>query len=119
MSPLRRRIGLIARRRLARLSRLGDEAAALAGRAFIQTTGPQPAIIPVSERRIDPWLFSAVLALVGVGVVMVYSASAIYAARKFGSPRYRREGFRFDGDSTRTGIRDTISIRRCSAHRCC
>jgi len=34
----------------------------------------------------DVWLFSVVLALVSLGVVMVYSASAIIAADRFGDP---------------------------------
>ena len=34
----------------------------------------------------DPWLFGVVLALVLLGVVMVYSASAIIAADRFGDP---------------------------------
>jgi cell division protein FtsW len=41
-------------------------------------------------RRLAPdrWLFGAALVLVSVGVVMVYSASAIVAADRFGDPHY-------------------------------
>ena len=48
---------------------------------------------PAEVRRVDPWLVAAILLLVGTGVVMVYSASAVYAARKFGAPDHflRRE----------------------------
>lgn len=38
--------------------------------------------------RHDLVLFTTVLALVGFGVVMVYSASAVYATQKFGSATY-------------------------------
>jgi len=34
------------------------------------------------------WLFGAALVLVSIGVVMVYSASAILAADRFGDPHY-------------------------------
>jgi len=36
----------------------------------------------------DMWLFGAALVLVSIGVVMVYSASAILAADRFGDPHY-------------------------------
>lgn len=36
--------------------------------------------------RYDPWLLVAVLGLTTLGLVMVYSASAVMAARDFGSP---------------------------------
>ena len=36
----------------------------------------------------DVWLFGLVLALVSLGVVMVYSASAIVAADRFGDPYF-------------------------------
>jgi cell division protein FtsW len=36
----------------------------------------------------DPWLFGLVLVLVSLGVVMVYSASAIVAADRFGDPLF-------------------------------
>ncbi len=36
----------------------------------------------------DPLLFAAVVGLVGFGIVMVYSASAIYATQKFGMATY-------------------------------
>ena len=41
-------------------------------------------------RRLVPnmWLFGAALVLVSIGVVMVYSASAILAADRFGDPHY-------------------------------
>jgi len=35
---------------------------------------------------IDKWLFGSVLLLVVIGVVMVFSASAVLAGEKFGSP---------------------------------
>jgi cell division protein FtsW len=38
--------------------------------------------------RPDPWLFGAVVGLVSVGVVMVYSASAIVAADRFQDPYF-------------------------------
>jgi len=38
--------------------------------------------------RPDPWLFGAVVVLVSVGVVMVYSASAIVAADRFQDPHF-------------------------------
>jgi len=45
---------------------------------------PEPAAPP----RPDLVLFTVVLGLVAFGVVMVYSASAVYATQKFGSPTY-------------------------------
>ncbi|MEO6952041.1 MAG: putative lipid II flippase FtsW [Polyangia bacterium] len=36
----------------------------------------------------DPVLFAAVMALLGFGIVMVYSASAVYANQKFGAATY-------------------------------
>jgi cell division protein FtsW len=42
----------------------------------------------VRGHDIDVVLFAALLALVGFGVVMVYSASAVYAAQKFGAADY-------------------------------
>ena len=41
-------------------------------------------------RKLSPdiWLFGLVVALVSVGVVMVYSASAIVAAERFGDPLF-------------------------------
>ncbi len=47
---------------------------------------PVPA--PVATPQHDVILFATVLALVAFGVVMVYSASAIYATQKFGSATY-------------------------------
>jgi cell division protein FtsW len=43
---------------------------------------------PAGPPRPDLVLFSVVLGLVAFGVVMVYSASAVYATQKFGSPTY-------------------------------
>jgi cell division protein FtsW len=37
---------------------------------------------------VDPMLFAAIIGLVGFGIVMVYSASAVYAAQKFGTSTY-------------------------------
>ena len=37
---------------------------------------------------IDKWLFAATLLLTGIGVVMVFSASAVLAGERFGSPYY-------------------------------
>jgi cell division protein FtsW len=51
----------------------------------------EPIVPPLpdsSPPQQDQLLFAAVLALLAVGVVMVYSASAIYAQQKFGSPTY-------------------------------
>jgi cell division protein FtsW len=44
-------------------------------------------------RDVDPMLAACVLGLLGFGIVMVYSASAVYAAQKFGASDYflRRE----------------------------
>jgi len=41
-------------------------------------------------RKLSPdlWLFGLVVALVSLGVVMVYSASAIIAADRFGDPYF-------------------------------
>ena len=35
---------------------------------------------------IDKWMFGSILLLVGVGVLMVFSASAVMAGDRFGSP---------------------------------
>ena len=52
----------------------------------------EPIATPVTDRvtqpQVDLVLFSLVLALVAFGVVMVYSASAVYATQKFGSATY-------------------------------
>jgi cell division protein FtsW len=45
---------------------------------------PQPAAAPTH----DVVLFAVVLGLLGFGLVMVYSASAVYATQKFGSATY-------------------------------
>jgi cell division protein FtsW len=50
----------------------------------ITPPAPAPAVTPTH----DVVLLATVLALVGCGVVMVYSASAVYAAQKFGSATY-------------------------------
>ncbi len=48
-----------------------------------------PVAVPVRRPQgLDVILLAAVLSLVAFGVLMVYSASAIYASRKFGSPNY-------------------------------
>ena len=47
-----------------------------------------PIDVPVPDVPTYPHdivLFASVLALVGFGIVMVYSASAVYATQKFGS----------------------------------
>jgi len=53
-------------------------------KAPIDEPVPQPATPP----QHDVVLFAAVLGLVAFGVVMVYSASAVYATQKFGSATY-------------------------------
>jgi cell division protein FtsW len=47
-----------------------------------------PPLPDIAPREQDPVLFATVLALLAFGVVMVYSASAVYAQQKFGSPTY-------------------------------
>jgi cell division protein FtsW len=47
-----------------------------------------PAPPPAPPRSHDQVLLATVLSLLAFGVVMVYSASAVYAQRKFGSPTY-------------------------------
>src|SRR5439155_20103606 len=49
---------------------------------------PTPAAVQAVAYPSDPVLYAAVLALVGFGVVMVYSASAVYAQQKFGAADY-------------------------------
>lgn len=54
----------------------------------------QPASAEAAARyAADPWLLAVVLSLLGFGVVMVYSASAMYAEQKFHASDYflRRE----------------------------
>jgi cell division protein FtsW len=46
----------------------------------------EPLPDPIAPPKHDLVLFAAVLALTAFGVVMVYSASAVYATQKFGSP---------------------------------
>jgi cell division protein FtsW len=48
----------------------------------------EPLPEPAAVVEHDIVLFTAVLALVGFGIVMVYSASAVYATQKFGSATY-------------------------------
>lgn len=45
----------------------------------------QAPLVPVRERGIDLVLLSAIMALVAIGTIEVYSASAVYAARSMGS----------------------------------
>src|SRR5262249_34489964 len=48
-----------------------------------------PEVISEDQRYGIDWiLLAAVLGLVGLGSVEIYSASAVYAAQKFGSPTY-------------------------------
>src|SRR5262245_59705887 len=46
----------------------------------------EPLPDPIAPPKLDVVLFAAVLALSAFGVVMVYSASAVYATQKFDSP---------------------------------
>jgi cell division protein FtsW len=59
--------------------------------AALQQEGAAPSVGVAAGS--DPVLLALVLALLGFGVVMVYSASAVYAAQKFGAADYflRRE----------------------------
>jgi len=47
-----------------------------------------PASRSVDGARADRWLLAATLVLVGMGVVMIYSASAIRAQERFGDPMF-------------------------------
>jgi cell division protein FtsW len=47
-----------------------------------------PPVPEVPDYALDPLLLATVLALTAFGVVMVYSASAVYATQKFGSATY-------------------------------
>lgn len=56
---------------------------------------PKPAVKPAPSQtlhslphRADPWLFAAVLCLCGLGLVMVYSSSAVLAQQKLGDSRF-------------------------------
>lgn len=49
---------------------------------------PLPEVPPVGGYRSDPMLFTAVLMLTALGVVMVYSSSAIFAQLKFSDSRH-------------------------------
>ncbi len=56
--------------------------------AMQHATESPPAAVRAVAYPVDNVLFGAVLALVGFGIVMVYSASAVYAAQKFGAADY-------------------------------
>jgi cell division protein FtsW len=64
--------------------RATDDATAASLKTPIVAPVPEPAPAP----RHDVVLFAAVMGLVGFGLVMVYSASAVYATQKFGSATY-------------------------------
>lgn len=55
--------------------------------AAAPTTLPMPAGISTSAltKRVDPWIVGAAMALLGIGIVMVYSASAVRAYESTGS----------------------------------
>ncbi|MFM2152689.1 MAG: hypothetical protein RL199_1124 [Pseudomonadota bacterium] len=53
----------------------------------VQTIEEAP-VAPWDKPRFDVWLLLAMLLLVGLGVVMVYSSSAVYAATKYVDPYY-------------------------------
>jgi cell division protein FtsW len=63
------------------------EKTAVPARAVKEAITP-PAPTPVAPPSYDLVLLTVVLALVGFGLVMVYSASAVYATQKFGSATY-------------------------------
>jgi cell division protein FtsW len=50
-----------------------------------RTLLPGPA---TAGAKADPWLLAATVALVGLGIVMIYSASAIRAQERFGDPMF-------------------------------
>src|SRR3989475_2071216 len=60
----------------------------------LTVTGVQTCALPISgalmPRKLAPdmWLGGVALVLVSIGIVMVYSASAILAADRFGDPHY-------------------------------
>ena len=59
----------------------------------VVSPGPRPPsrpvpVAPPGGYRTDPVLFAVVLLLTGLGLVMVYSSSAIYAQQHFGDSRY-------------------------------
>jgi cell division protein FtsW len=56
--------------------------------ASIKAPIDAPVPAPAAPPQHDVVLFAAVLGLVAFGVVMVYSASAVYATQKFGSATY-------------------------------
>ena len=67
-----------------------------AGPLITQVQGGAPPKAPIAPpvpggiRRhgFDPVLFTVVVGLLGLGLVMVFSASAVYATQKFGSPTH-------------------------------
>ncbi len=54
------------------------------GQRDLAATQQSPAVLPGAFGH-DVVLYAAVLGLVGFGLVMVYSASAVYAKQKFGA----------------------------------
>jgi cell division protein FtsW len=72
------------------LRRAGPSAPTRPPFAAMQQEAPARA---TADGGADPWLQAVVLALLGFGAVMVYSASAVYAAQKFGAADHflRRE----------------------------
>jgi cell division protein FtsW len=67
----------------------GDAARALlAGAAPARPSAARPQALPILARGPDLIFLAAVLALVGVGSIEIYSSSAVYALAKFGSSTY-------------------------------
>lgn len=63
---------------------------------------------------VDKWLFGSTLLLVGIGVLMVFSASAVMAGEKFGSPYhflFRQLGWALAGLAAMAGIMN-VDYRR-------
>jgi cell division protein FtsW len=50
--------------------------------------GDTPASASAERYPVDPVLFSAMVALIAIGIVMAYSASAVYAAQKYHDAAY-------------------------------
>ncbi len=70
---------------------LKEGAAAVGERVKRRTTAVVPALAPPpdgAERGLDLLLLGATLALVGLGLVLVYSSSAVFASDRYGSPTY-------------------------------
>lgn len=63
-----------------------DRLSALAG--DISREIPRTRAVDPEMQPWDSWLLAAVLALVGFGLVMLYSASAVMSAEKFGDPLF-------------------------------